>query len=596
VEYQKIKSVSKVVQTRGPALEKTILATMRTIADLVGGTLGPGGRQVLIERYEHDLPPIVTKDGVTVFRAMGFEDPSAHCVLEAARDAAVRTASEAGDGTTTATILAEAIVRRAKIFCEANPRVSPQKVVRVLEQTFRDVIEPVIRSASRTADLSVPEGRSLLQSVAYVSANGDRELAQAVIQCFDLVGDDGNVTISEVSGPSGYEVDKLEGFSVPIGYEESCGKFAPKFVNDVANQRIMLERPGFILYHGRLSEIQTLLPLLEQLGVEWQSNGGPHNFVVFATGFSEQVLTHLAFNFPEAGSMNILPVLIPQSPFPNGQLHFLQDIAAITGAKILDSLSNPIDKATPSDLGPGVEHFECSRFRSSIVGKSASEEGAQLQEDLILLRVDELKAQHANAASQLERVQLEERIGRITGGIARLKVVGPSNGETKEKRDRAEDAVCAVRGAIKHGYLPGGGWTLLKLATVLKLDKNPIIQNVLLPALLEPVNCLFCNAGFHSHEIDEILNPIFEAIGAHGQPLVYDILEGRHAVAEECGILDSTPAVLEAIRNSISIASLLGTLGGTCVFRRDHALERSEALDTLEYIRNSNVGDPNDKW
>ena len=597
MEYQKVKSVSKQVRTKGNSLEKIILDTMRTISEIVGATLGPGGQQVLIERQEHNLPPMVTKDGVTVFRSLGFDDPSAHSIMEAARDASVRTASEAGDGTTTATILAEAIVRKTHEFTRNNPRVSPQKVVRRLEKAFREVIEPTIKKMAVSAKLTQTNGRSLLRSVAKVSANGDDELADAVMECFDLVGDDGNVTIAEVSGPSKYEVEKIEGYPISMGYEESCAKYYQKFINDAATQRCVLEKPVFILYHGRITEFQSMLSLLDMIGQAWQSRGYNHNIVVVATGFSEQVLSALAFNFAEPTSLNVFPLLVPQSPLLNGQLEFLQDLSAITGANILDPMNKPMDQAILDDLGPSVTYFEANRFRSNVVGKSSSPEGASMQEECILYRVDELHIQKNNAASELEKTFIQERIGKLTGGIARLKVIGASNGELKEKRDRAEDAVCAVRGAIKHGCLPGGGWTLLKLMNVLKNDKDVVLDQVLIPALFEPVLRLLSNVGVNDDEAVKILEPVISSLSS-GNPdaaTVYDALEGKHVNAVQSGILDATPAVLEAVRNSISIASLLGTLGGTVVFKRDLDLERTEARDSAEFLRNANWNPANER-
>jgi chaperonin GroEL len=435
----------------------------------------------------------------------------------------------------------------------------------------------------------------MLKNVAKISANGDAELSDAVMECFDLVGDEGNVTIAEVSGPSHYEVEKVEGYPVTVGYEDSCGKFYPKFINDQQTQRTVLEKPIFLLYHGKITEFQSIVKVLDLVHQNWQANGTPHNVVLVATGFSEQVLSFLAFNFPEATSLNVYPLLVPAFPFANGQLYFLQDLAAITGSKVLDSLSANLEHALPEDLGPGVMSFEATRFRSNIVGKSSSEEGRRIQEDLILLRVDELQAQLSAAESQLEHMYLEERIGKLTGGIARLKVIGASNGELKEKRDRAEDAVCGVRGAIKHGSLPGGGWTLLRIMNELHKQSDLIIDEVLIPALYEPVVTLFTNAGVNEEETAGILKPILERIASGGTPLVYDLLEGIHVDPIEGGVLDSTPAVLEAIRNSISIATLLGTLGGAVVFKRDLALERSEASDTADWTRNATVNEADER-
>lgn len=581
ITYQKVKSVAKQVRVKGPGLNKVVLDTMKTISDIVGATLGPGGQPVLIERQEHDLPAMITKDGVTVFRSLGLDDPSAHCIMEAARDAAVRTASEAGDGTTTATVLAEAIVRNANDFMKKNPRVSPQKIVRKLESAFRTIIEPTIKAETVLAgDWSNEQGRNLLRSVAKISANGDEPLADAVIQCFDLVGDDGNVTIAEISGPSRYEVERIEGYPIPGGYEDSCTKFYPKFINDTANQRCALENPLFLIYHGRITEIQSLIFILESVGRVWNANPSErHNVVVVATGFSESVLGHLALNFAEPSTINVYPLLAPQSPMANGQLQFLEDLAAVTGARVLDAISCPLDQATIEDLGADANFFEAYRFRSTVIGQSNEEE--------IILRVDELRAQAENAASDLDRILLQERIGKLTGGIAKLKVIGVSNGELKEKRDRAEDAVCAVRGAIKHGCLPGGGWMLLKLMSELRKSDDPILTSVLIPSLFEPVTRLFRNCGFDELETQAILEPIIKTVADGEKPLVYDALEGKIVDPFVGGVLDSTPAVLEAIRNSISIASLLGTLGGTVVFKRDLNLELSEAKSTAEFVRNS---------
>lgn len=585
MEYQKVKSVAKSVRTNGPDLDRTILKTAGIIADVVGGTLGPGGQPVLIERYEHGLPPMVTKDGVTVFQALGFDDPVAHCIMEAARDSSVRTASEAGDGTTTATILFASILRAVQEYCRANARVSKQRVVRHIEKVLTTHIEPTIGALSRKVKLDEPEGEKFLRAVAKMSANGDEALADAVMQCFELTGDEGNVTIVEQTGLPHYKVEQVNGFSVGMGYEDSCGKFAAAFVNDPGTQRVVLEKPVFLLYHGRLNEIQTVILLMEAVGSAWQKQGFNHNVIICATGFSETFLANLGANFSIDGSINIFPLLVPQSIQTNGQIEFLQDMQAITGATIFDPLTKPVETGILEDLGPGIEHFECSRFRSSLVGYADA--------DAITIRVEELEQQLENPGSTYDAITLRERIAKLSGGIAKLYVVGASNGETKEKRDRAEDAVCAVRGAIKQGVLPGGCWTLLKLCNTMPNDE--ITTSVLRPAFMEPFIKLLENCGIST--VDErkaVLEPILKGI-VDGQPVVYDALEGKHVDAYAGGILDSTPAVLEAIRNSISIATLLGTLGGTIVFGRDLELERSEAKITSQFLRDANTEEANER-
>lgn len=593
--HQKVKSVAKEVTVKGNKLEKTVLNTMKLISEIVGVTLGPGGQPVIVERFESGIPSSVTKDGVSVFKALGFNDATAHCIMETARDAAMRTASEAGDGTTTATILAEAVVRKISEYCKTHPRVSPQKVVRHLESVFKNTIEPEIKSISQKIEFHTPEGRKTLKAVAKISANGDEELAEKVLECFDVVGDQGNVTISELSGPSSYEVEKIEGYPIYMGYEESCGKFYQKFINDSGMQRTFMENCYFVVYHGIITEIQSLLPLINKIGSQWNNylekvegyDLDRHNVVVVATGFSENVLGQLAINFANPNTINVFPLIAPKSQQINGQLFFLEDVAAFTGATILDPLNKPLDTAEIEHLGPGVTTFEAYRYRSTILGFA--------DENILMDLAANVTAHLDNPESELDLLLTQERLGKLTGGIARLKVIGPSSGELKEKRDRAEDAVCAVKGAIKAGCLPGGGWTLLKLIYDMSSSNDEVIEEVLAPALIEPVVRLLTNCGLRDNEVGEVVNEVVDGI-KNGKYTVYNAAEHQHVDAFESGILDSTPAVLEAIRNSLSIAALLGTLGGAIVFARDLQLERQEASDTQEFLRNAHINEANERF
>lgn len=609
MQYQKVKSVGKIIRTKGPELTKTVLKTIGTVADIVGATLGPGGMPVLIERQEFNLPPMVTKDGVTVSRSLGFEGSVEQVLMESARDAAVRTANEAGDGTTTATVLANAIVQKANAYTTKNPKVSPQRVVRHLQKVFKEIIEPLIKGESRdvkgllaeSSKEARNEGRRLLWNVAKISANGDAELANAVLECFDLVGDDGNVTLTEVSGPSGFEVEPIKGYPIPTGYEDSCGKYQSKFINEAQTQRVVLENPIFIVYHGRITEIQTLVPIMNMIAQLWQSDRGfRHNIVLVATGFSESVIAQLALNFAEMTSINVFPLQAPLSPVPGGQLGFLEDMCAISGSKMFDPLTpenriDVVENLRVEDLGCFAKTFEATRFRSTVI---ANEEDQITREAVGLLvedQVSKINAKIADNASVLDRQILEERIGKLTGGIARLKILGASSGELRERRDRAEDAVCAVRGAVKFGCLPGGGWMLIRAA--LELPEDEISQQVLYLALLSPVERLLTNCGFTAEEVTETVKKLIVGVEEYAtsasltkKPMVYDAYEQKYVEPWSAGVLDSTPAVLEAIRNSLSIASQLGTLGGVCVFRRDHELERVEARETNNWLREDDAG------
>jgi chaperonin GroEL len=600
IEYQKTKSVTKQIEFKGAKLDEIIIDTVNKISSIVGSTLGPGGSPVLIERYEFDLPPTVTKDGVTVFRALGFDNSAAHVIMESMRDAALKTATDAGDGTTTATILAASIITAIKSYCKANPKVSPQKIMRQLDEIFLDIIEPTIKKLSKKLKLN-KSGLKQLKAVAKLSANGDEDLASAVMKCFEI-GDDGNVTIETFSGSSGTEVEQIEGYPIGIGYENTCKGFWPQFINDPGNQQTRLENPVFLLYNGKITEIQTISPILQAVGISASPQNTPEgatpfskNLVIVATGFSDSVLANLGGNFPNPETINVLPLLVPTTIQQGSEFEFLQDVASITGATMFDMLSNPISNAKLEHLGSGIELFEFGRYRSSIIGNC--------DEGLALYRIDEVKQQLKNSISELDKIINTERLAKLSGGIAKLKIYGSSNGETKEKRDRAEDAVCAVRGAVKHGCLPGGAWTLLKIIDVLlQMDREDVIDKILVPALAEPFKRLVANCGIvDENEIFDIKATITDHIVLNrigmGNPVVYDFLEQKHVDAFKSGILDSTPAVLEAIRNALSIAGRIGTLGGVIVQRRDQELDRSEAVKTNSFLRMANEENPaNEKW
>jgi chaperonin GroEL len=300
--------------------------------------------------------------------------------------------------------------------------------------------------------------------------------------------------------------------------------------------------------------------------------------VVVATGFSDQVLGHLAINFSQ-GSLKVYPLVVPMSPSPTGQLDFIEDLAAITGGKVLSNLGKTLANATEKDLGflPNGS-FEATRYRSNIIGIR--------DEILVIERVEVLQKRLATAGSRLDATILQERIGKVSGGIAKLRVVGPSTGDVKERRDRADDAVCAVRGALKHGYLSGGGKTLVRLATSLEFPSKHVCD-VLAPAFIEPVRRMLTNAGLDNEAAKEVCFKL-----SQDDDTVFDALKMEYVKALDGGILDSTPAVLEAIRNSINIATILGTLGGAVIFPRDKEFERREAKEAHDYLRNSGEEHP----
>lgn len=555
-------------------LEPIIVNTVDRVAGIVGKSLGPHGRNIIIESDLAGIPNKNTKDGVSIFRSLGSESAYEHLIIEQIRDVAVRTVNEAGDGTTTATIIASALIKNLFSFCKDNKKVSPQKVARIINKHMSDIMVPFIDNASIKIN---GKNKNLLEKVATVSANGDEDMASAVMEAFEITGfsSSSHVTIQELSGPSGkYDVNLVEGFPIDKGYEESIGKFHPAFINDQANQRVVLEKPLFILFDGKINDYAQVNGMLQAIGgayVEGRSEF--KNVVIVAHGFSEQVLNILSFNFPNPGTINIVPLKAPFSQLANSELHFLMDLSSFTGAKIFD-MQNPLDEFVEDDWGEAVEKIEIYRFRTTIVGNP--------DETNIEVRADEIKTQMEQSESKIEKILLEERLGKLTSGIAQLKLYGSSTGELKEKADRAEDAVCAVRASINHGCLPGGCRVLVNLGLKLseQFSDDDIVREVIVPSLFAPFYRLLNNAGYNEEEMEEVLNKMIT-----NKKHVYDIENAVFGDPKKLGIFDATLAVKQALINAVSISSVMGTLGGIVAFPRDGELERAEAKAENDFNR-----------
>lgn len=572
MSFKKVKTPSKLFTSDLGHLENTIVNTIDKISAIVGSSLGPGGRNVIIESDLPGIPNKNTKDGVSIFRSLGSEDPYEHLIIEQTRDVAVRTVNEAGDGTTTSTILASALIKNLFSFCKDNRKYSPQKVARLINKTLKDEMIPFIDKSSIKVN---GKNQSILEKVAKVSANGDDEMAKAVMEAFEITGfsSASHVTIQELSGPSGqYDVSLVEGFPIDKGYEESIGKFHPAFINDQGNQRCILENPLFVLFDGKITDYNQINDMMGAIGQAWVDGESEHkNVVVVAHGFSEQVLNILTFNFANPGTINIVPLSTPMTQIVNSQLHFLMDLSAFTGAKIFD-MQNPLSEFTGDDFGFGTEKIEIYRFRTTIVGEPDAMN--------IEARADEIRTQMEQSESKIEKIILEERLGKLTSGIAQLKIYGSSNGELKEKADRAEDAVCAVRAAINHGCLPGGCRVLVNLGLQLNGSEDPVVQNIIVPSLFAPFMRLLENAGYNEEEIEEVLVKM-----TGDQKKVYDVENAKFGDPKKLGIFDATLAVKQALINAVSISSVMGTLGGIVAFPRDNQLEREDARDQAGFDR-----------
>ena len=576
MSYRVAKSAPKQFITKGPKLQSIVINTMQRISDAVSSSLGPGGRPSLLEPSLPGLPPKITKDGVSIFKSLGAFDPYEHLIIETALSSSMRTASEAGDGTTTTTLLAYELIKNIFDFCEKNPKQSPQKTVRRIRKVMDETLLPYI--AARSIKVN-EESKNLLLNVATISANGEKALAEAVLKCFEEVGfgESSHVTIRELPGPSGYSVERIEGYPMPVGLEESSGKYFSSFINDQANQRCYLENPKFILFDGALQDLLPLQPLFNAIEDRIQQSPTEakefKSIVLVAHGFSETVISTLAFNFEQTGTLRIVPLRSPMAQFMNAQTHWMTDLAAFTGAKVF-GMRNQVTEAALEDIGSGMESFEATRFRSTLSGNPDPVN--------IEYRADELKKQLKKAESIAEAGWLEERVAKITSGIAKLTIIGSSPSEIKERADRAEDAVCSIRSSITHGVLEGGGRVYLDMALKIgeELCEGDAAREVLIPSLLCVISKLLDNAGYHEAEAKEVFAMLIE-----NREEVYDVENMTFGSAENLGIFDASKAVSEALRNSVEIASVLGTLGGIVCHPRDAEFERKEATLDSEWAK-----------
>lgn len=559
----------------GDDLKQVVLDTVKKASQLVGSTLGPNGRVVLIERQE-SLPPFTTKDGITVFNSMAFANPTAQAVLEAARDSSSKTNVEAGDGTTTATILAEALIRLGFEYLEKNPKLSVQKVMREMENTFRDLVIPLIKATA--VQINEQNSEDLLKKVAMIATNNDEEMADSVIKAFGTVGHGGNITIEEGSGVTGYQVEKIEGLPIARGFEDSCGRFLEEFINDKANYRTLLEKPRFILYNGKLNEPSSLIPILQKIAMatglmgdvaEGAERSSP-NIVIVAHHFSETVLAFMAQNFRNPEALNLVPLKTVMTQQTNSPYHFLQDLSAFTGAVVFDPLNRPLETAELNEVGVDTMRvFESYRYRSLILGEPP--------EPILIARVEELEQQAKQPESELDAEIIRERMSLLTGGVARIRVLGSSESELKEKKHRVEDAVMAIKGALREGVLPGCAKTLLTLSA--GIAQNPkasdAVKQIFARALTEPFNRIFTNGGASKDEIQAVYTKLMDSKNKFFY--TYDALNGKYGDAIELGIVDSASAVLMAIKNSLAVAKMLMGLSGIVVFQRDLETEVGEA-------------------
>jgi len=550
------KSKAKAILSDKDQLRKTVSETIGVMAEIVGRTLGPGGNPVLIER--DGLAPLATKDGVTVAKALGLANAEANIIVDAAKEICINTAKQAGDGTTTAIVLANELVKRGQIFLESNPKYNPHRVVNELNYAYQSVIVPFLSKASLPIDTE-----DQLKSVATISANGDLFTADIVVEAVMAAGDDGTVLINE-GRDAVTKVETVDGYIVTTGLKD-LGQIGPAFINDKAGQQVKMDAGLVILYDGAVNDLKVPGAIQNCIADDQgYTDGTP--IIVLAHSFADSVLDKFAKS--TKNGLTIVPVKTPRSGLPNGASEFLNDMAAYTGALIYDP--GNVDNMNQDGLGKFVE-ANVNMYETFI---SAVSDPGEVEE-----RIVELRSIEKAAFSEMDKSFIRAAIAKLTGGVATIIVGGNSDLEIREKKGRVEDAVEAVRSAIAEGVVPGGASMHLRLAKELyTADDKKASWDILIEALRSPFNLLMTNCGEIPEEIYSLIKDSVESVTTVRPELVFDANNHETVEPMAAGIIEPSKVIRVSIGNALSVASLLTTLGGIVVVPRDGNLEMQMEL------------------
>lgn len=538
-------------------IKRIVQEALDQMAGIVSTTLGPGGRTVLIER--EGQPPLATKDGVTVAKSLGVSNAEASMIMDAAKEICLRTAKEAGDGTTTAIILANAFVQHASVFLQDNPKYNPQRMISELNKLYETVVIPFLKAHAKPA-----KTREELVNVATISANGDTTIATAAVDAVMAAGEDGQVLIEEADDPS-IRVETMEGCIATTGLKD-LGPIGLSFINDRGGQQAKLDQGLVFLFDGSLNDLK--VPAAIQQAVEGNSLYGKP-IIIFAHHFADVVLDKCAKT--TKGGYTVIPVRTPMGGVANSRAMFLHDIAAYTGGTVVDpaSIDASIEEGLDQVFG-GFTEAKVNLYETFLMSEPDSER--------LEARIAELKAIADVAPNDRERMFAKAAISKLTGGVSTIWVGGGSELEAREKKARVEDAVEAVRSAIAEGIIPGGCGVQLVLADIMRRHKDRLPSwTIMEQALREPFNILLMNCG-------EDYTDVWNALGKHivdrdvPPMLIFDA--NSHKIEDPWykGIIEPAKVCRVSIGNALSVASILSTLGGLVCAPRDAQLEQQLAL------------------
>ncbi len=497
---------------------------VNVLANAVKQTLGPKGRNVILDKSFG--APTVTKDGVSVAKEIELEDKFENMGAQMVKEVASKTSDIAGDGTTTATVLAQAIVREGLKAVTAGT--NPMDIKRGIDKAVLVAVEELKK-------LSKPcEDSKAIAQVGTISANSDENIGTIIAEAMEKVGKEGVITVEEGSGLEN-ELDVVEGMQFDRGY------LSPYFINDQQTMGVELESPYILLYDKKISNVRDLLPILEGVA----KAGKP--LLIVAEDIEGEALATLVVN----NMRGIVKVAAVKAPgFGDRRKAMLEDLAILSGGTVIsEEVGLSLEKATLEDLG-GAKRVQITKENTTIIdgeGKTKDIEG----------RVKQIRQQVEDSTSDYDREKLQERVAKLAGGVAVIKVGAATEIEMKEKKARVEDALHSTRAAVEEGVVPGGGVALLRtLAAVSKVKGDNHDQqigvDILKRALEEPLRQIVTNAG---DEASVILNKVAEGKGNYG----YNAASGEFGDMIEMGILDPTKVSRSALQNAASVASLLLT-------------------------------------
>jgi chaperonin GroEL len=504
------------------------------LANAVKVTLGPKGRNVVIDKKFG--APTVTKDGVTVAKEVELEDPIENMGAQMVREVASKTSDVAGDGTTTATVLAQAIIREGlkNVTAGANPMdlkrgidLAVERIVAGLKEISRDV-----------------QGKKEIAQVGTISANNDKAIGDLIAEAMDKVGKDGVITVEEAKGTE-TTMDVVEGMQFDRGY------LSPYFVTDPDRMEAELDDPFILIHDKKISSMKDLLPILEKVAQSGRS------ILIIAEDVEGEALATLVVN-KLRGTLRVVAVKAPG--FGDRRKAMLEDIAILTGGTVIsEEKGYKLDAATVEYLGR-AKRIVIDKDNTTVI------EGAGQNEE-IKRRINEIRSQIEKTSSDYDREKLQERLAKLSGGVAVIKIGAATEVEMKEKKARVEDALHATRAAVEEGIVPGGGVAFLRAVTKLdgltgeNADQNIGIQ-IIRRAIEEPIRQIVQNAGL---EGSVVVARVKEGTGDFG----YNAYSDEYTNLLEAGVIDPTKVARVALENAASVSGLLITTESTIVERKD---------------------------